>query len=346
MRLLPTRVLLGAAAVALAMAVGGCAPQSTPAPTVALTASPEPSAAMPTASPAPAHTIAFAGDCANVLGADGPAAVLGAGATPDDLDGWVDPSFGTLGGIDCRWAIDGTATADNPTYLQVQAYPLESVPTPLREEITSTQCAATYDSPVCRLGRAAGDVWLLASTAGFSEKSPTDAEQSLLERALELSQSRLPAFPVPHRAVATDAWWNLTTDCNGLGQRMHLDELLGEGYQTGWWEGDPDKQWDNRLTASQGVERMCQWFPDYSREDANGGKYGMPTLSTFPGAAWDASLFTTGEPIQVAGAQNARVLKHNIVATDGVNVVSLSRVDDIAAAQEVLARFFRAQQAG
>jgi len=349
MTLSPRRPLFVVAAAVLGvLTLAGCARDAESAPTEpsspAASAAATP-AATPTETPAPPeHTLAFGGDCANVLGADGLTELLGEGASPIEMAGWPDTAVGTLGGIDCRWMADSARGTDGPGSLTLQVYPMGSVPVELRDEVASTRCDPSYDALICRQGRAAADVWLIASILGGMDGSPAAEEEWFLDQVLDLAERRVGTFPAPQRLAAQDTWWKTNTDCEELGQRMGLEELMGQGYRTGWWEGNPEEQWEFRLAASQGVESLCQWFPDYGQAGAADQALGITTLRSFPGGAWDDALFVGGEPIEVDGAERAVRREHDIVASDGENVVSVSRISDIATAEDFLARFLRTQQ--
>lgn len=324
--------------------IAGCAPATpseTPAPT-ASTVDPTPT---PTPSATPEHTIAFGGDCANVLTVDEVHDLIGDGAYPSALTAGAQPGIGTLGGIDCRWDADenGATGPNGVGSIEIRAAALSTVDSLFVAEVADARCDPWTDSTVCRLGRVVGDVWLMASAV--SGDSETEPHAVLLDSALSSAAGRLAAYPAPVPLAATSGWWTLGS-CADLGVRLGLDAVLGEGYVTGWWEGNPDEQLDFRMTRAQGVEQLCQWFPDYTTETGRNADAGIISATLWPGGGWDADrLLAGGTAITVAGAQRAVAGADDpdsVYATDGVNAVRV-RTADSAASVDIVARILAAQ---
>lgn len=262
----------------------------------------------PTPTAEPEHTLAFRGDCANVLTIDEVRTLIGPNASPSAPDSRaVNTGIGTLGGIACQWESgEGSMSGPNGvSSLLILAAPLSSVSESLSAEIAGARCDPVYDTSICRLGRAVGDVWLMAGVDSIDDTAAPHAD--LLDRALTASAARVAAFPEPVRLASTSEWWAMD-ECTDLGARMGLEDILGEGYVTGWWEGDISEMLEHRLTESQGVERLCQWYPDSERDPSSGISGGVIAATVWPGGAWNADgVLAGGSPITVAGAQRAVV---------------------------------------
>lgn len=287
------------------------------------------------------HTIAFGGECDNVLSLEQAESLLGGASTLSAVTSGPSPGAGTLGGIDCRWDVEDQSSADTrPTSLEISVFADADVPSDLADEIADARCDPWYDATVCRLGRFVDGAWIMAATSWL----PTEPDGALLDAAITAVSAHFGDYAAPVPLAAEDDWWSLAS-CDDLGERMGLRELLGEGYVTGWWEGNPGEQIEFRLTASQGVELICQWFPDYSGAAAADATAGIITVTVWPGGGWDAErLLAGGSPLSVAGAQSAIVdaeYPYIVRATDGVNAVNVNAYGaDMA---DVTARLFAAQ---
>lgn len=286
-----------------------------------LTASPSPTASpTPSESAAPVHTIAFGDDCANLLTEEEAADLLGAGTQLSEYSDGSSPGLGTLGGIECVWQLPegGAPVANEPEFLVLLATPADTVPADIIDETTSARCDPSYDAMVCRLGRTVDGVWLMASTSWL----PTEPDEVLLGGALSSASARLGEYPSPVRLLAGSDWWALSS-CDELGTRTGLTEMLGEGYLTGWWEGNPTDTPEYRLTEHEGVEQSCSWLPDYTSEAGTSAQYGIVVAEIWPGGGWDAArLLRGGAAVQVDGADQASSTPESgIVAVVGANAL-------------------------
>lgn len=287
------------------------------------------------------HTIAFGGECDNVLSLDQVEVLLGGGSTLSAMTSRPSPGAGTLGGIECQWDLEDQSAAESePTSLTISVFADADVPSGLAEEVADARCDPWYDSTVCRLGRAVDGAWIMAATSWL----PTEPDSALLDSAITATSANLAKYSAPVRLAAEADWWALTT-CEDLGERMGLRDLLGEGYVTGWWEADPSEQIEFRVTASQGVEQVCEWFPDYTSGSASDATAGLISVTVWPGGGWDAdNMLAGGSPLSVPGAQRAVTdaeFPDVVRATDGVNALRV--IADGADVADVTARLFAAQ---
>lgn len=296
---------------------------------------------MPSPTHTPAHTVAFGGECANVLSLDQVASLLAGSSELSARTARPSPGVGALGGIRCRWDLEDQSSVDSaPTSLEISVFADADVANAIADEIADPRCDPWYDSTVCRLGRAVDGAWIMASTSSL----PTEPDSALLDAAITAVSANLGRYAAPVRMPAEENWWAITT-CEDLGERMGLRDLLGEGYVTGWWEANPGEQIEFRLTAAQGVEQICEWFPDYDGPGGANATAGTITLTLWPGGAWDSeTLLAGGSPLSVSGAQRSVAdleYPDRVRATDGVNAVEVYAVN--ADGADVTARFFAAQ---
>lgn len=316
------RSLVIAAAVAAALAFAGCA---STAPPGTATSTPSASTAQPspTPTPTPEHTIAFGGDCSAVLSDDDLAAIVGVETRPREYVGTADVGLRTLGGIECAWqaAEDIGYLADGIYSLIVVVLPTASVSADLRAEASTAACIRIYDGATCTLGADVGGVWVAAQVDQFGNEPPT----ALLQSTLDTASAHVPGAIAPVALPATGQWWSLGATCEELGERLGLADFLGEGYVTGWWEGDPTLAWTYRVVRDAGATASCHWNPNYGSAAGDAAVYGLTSLTLSPGAGWDQErVLSRGQRVELPGGQSAAVDEEVAVGADGVNVASVS----------------------
>lgn len=321
------------------VAIAGCAPATpseTPAPT-ASTVDPTPT---PTPSATPEHTIAFGGDCSLVLSHDDVTGLVGVGTKPVQYDAARDVGIATLGGIQCGWraAGDGDYFSDGMTALVVLALPTVAVSSELQREASTAACIRNYDSSECTLGADVDGVWVTAQVIQDGDEVPA----ALLQAMLDTVADRVPASIKPVGLARTADWWSTDDTCENLGERLGLADFLGEGYVTGWWEGDPSRQWSFRLLHEAGVSLVCRWHPDFDSSSSEGAVYGTTSLTASPGVGWNReAILGGGERVELASGQTAVVDGYQVVGVDDVNVAYVSTGRSGSAdPTELLARVF------
>lgn len=304
--------MVGAAATVLLLA--GCVGVSTPVPapptTAALTPTEEPA---PTPSPVLVPTRLLDGDCARLLPADAAPAELG-DVTPDSYPGWT--PVGTVGGIVCAYP-------DGP-WTRIEAVPRGIVPDAIVDRYRETVCEPNDDDVVCRLGREAGDAWVLVQLG----REPSALLEQTLDVAAAAIAAAAPAVPVDR----TNQWWPQTA-CPDLGARVDLAGYFGTSEFS---EGYPGHAGRDALAAALeaygATLGVCQW---YAFDDV-----GVRTLRfrAYPGGGWDADrqkdALTTRAPtpdavetVEVEPGVDATIATYGDVRigwmSDGVNLVDV-----------------------
>lgn len=307
----------------------------------------------PTPTPTPttaAWTIAFGGDCDRMVTPAQRESILGgANRSMDDVaaesPSEVAQEFpratpgaeGTAGGLRCDW-IEGSSGLEQLRWM------LFALPSALVDPATVTAfaeptCAWNYDAQTCRLGATVGDLWILAAAVPMlmDEEAPTETLTALIEAA----RANAASSPAPVPDPATAQRWPIVA-CAELGERMHLTEVLGEGYWSGRSEGS--RQPEDDLYEHAGVRQFCQFGPDESVS----GKIGLVTMTTAPGGAWiwSSADDAVGEVVSLAGAEQARRIvgpgairdRDTVRATDGTNLIDVWAVGEGVTAPDIVAR--------
>ena len=316
--------------------LAGCATATT-SPGAVPVASPPASTSTPTPSPSAevvlTPTVPFGGDCERVL-------------TAADLDGFFGEQWATeetkteewgigeyldvapietVGGLQCRWFVDDAA-GDSVTGVSVTIAPEESLPIAYTGEFREAECGAESDAKLCRMARIEGDLWVLAQVSDLMTQPAPD----LLPDLLDAVSAHL---PTPAQSVSDAGWWSLPS-CEDFGAAMALQELIGEGYNTGLWEGEESFQMAALREA--GVSVLCEWSTGDGRLAPDGG-YHVPSITIVNGGHWrwqEFADFDGAESVTVEGADDALVVPGNdgatvgqVLVTDGVNVVEVSGGD-------------------
>lgn len=268
------------------------------------------------------HTIAFDGDCASVLSAEELAAIIGAQTPPTERGQRSANGIGTLGGLECSWiAPNGGYLLDEIYAISVVVLPTASISDALRVEASNANCITTYDSASCTLGADFDGVWVSASSVQVDDEAPT----ALLQKVLDAASAHVPGAIRPVPMPVTANWWPTTLACEELGQRLGLADFLGADFITGWWEGDPTKQWLFRVGRDAGVDTSCMWYPNSESGGWDTAQYGLTSLRLYPGAGWDREgLLGEGERIELPSGGLATVDGTNAVGADDVNAASVS----------------------
>jgi hypothetical protein len=316
-------------------------PTATPTPTP--TGVPSPS---PTATPDPepvlsAPTIAFGGDCTQVISPSALSAAVGVELGPaTDLS---TPEVRMLGGIDCAWQ---SATFES---VKIYALPADVVPASIVSTYSDTVCESFgYDGEGCRRALSDGTTWMLVTVSGVfgqAEGVSNDVVTARLDAAATVLSSALAGAGHPMPAARTSSWWSPTT-CEELLSRVSVADILGT---SDFVEGYPSAFGTDvhiEIARDAGLGTVCRWYaPNSSRLDA-------VIVTLYPGSAWEWDRFASGEwqrdvpvPVDVAGATQAvqglggiRPESSYLRATDGVNVVEIMEAPDVVdAAERVLA---------
>lgn len=318
-------------------------PGDSPAPSASAQTSTAPSAAE--------WTIAFDGDCASMLTAAQLDSVLGPYATEDgawlmerypSLDPMSVPhppeAEGTAGGLSCSWMSAEYGSGAGGTFLTVLALPIDMVGPDTVAELTETQCE-DVEITVCRLGSSANGLWVMASMPNQSEEVADVT--ATLRVAVAAALANAPAYARAVPAPRTAAWWPIV-DCDTLGERMGLADLIGTDYSSGSGEGNRTR--DVTVLEDAGVQQFCQYAADASGQDE---AFSIISIDSQPGGAWRwESLANLGyEPTHVEGAAEAvrsstaaseNLPADRVVVSDRVNVMFVT-VEGGAATPEAVA---------
>jgi hypothetical protein len=334
------RLLVTAVLAASALLYTGCigtttaTPSPTPTPTVTPSPTPTPT---PTPEPVLSPTVAFDGDCAQLLSERDLDGFLGEGwKTRTDIEEeWdIDPThpervfdpLRTVGGVECWWY--PAEEEDGLQQIAVMVAPADSVPASFTEKFSEARCEGNYDGSACYLVRTEGDAWLMATVGNLIDEPPV----SLLEGMLDVAATGLKQ-PLDAEAVSRDGWWTIPT-CEDFGAAMRLEEMIGENYNTGFWEGSESPELI--MLREGGVAVRCEWSTSSDALAPDGGYY-VPSVHVANGAHWQWSELATlddAEELSVAGAQDAVVITDpdrdsffTLFATDGVNVIKTQGAD-------------------
>ncbi|CAN7149361.1 hypothetical protein LJR045_000061 [Microbacterium sp. LjRoot45] len=330
------RPLSLAAVVAAALLITGCASAaptaSSPSPTPSPTQSPT-----PTPEPVLTPTVAFDGDCSQLLSDSDLDGFLGDGwLTQEESDERWDidrrhPAFifnplGTIGGLECWWY--PAEAEDGLQQLSVTVAPAAEVPASFTNAFSEPRCEGNYDGSSCYLARTMGDAWLMATVGNLIEEPPVD----LLEGMLDAAGARL-SQPLDAVAVSHDGWWTLPT-CEDFGVEMGLGEQLGDGYVTGFWEGTESPE--QIMLREGGIALSCEWSTGDVSTTPD-GEFRTPSLDIANGAHWqwaDLAALDGAEEVAVEGAESAvlvpdpeRPSVQRLFATDGTNVIQANVAD-------------------
>ncbi len=322
------RRFAGAALAAALLLLTGCAaspaPAATPTPATTPTSTPT-----PTVEPVVVPTIPFDGDCTQVLTAEQLNELLGEGwmtrAERLVSDGIVDRpdvrSIGTLGGLKCEWfPASETGESVPVSRLSVTLMAPDAVPASWVRGYSALACEVVYDWSTCRVGATVAGTWVMAA-ADFVVESTGD----LAESGLDAVSENVAGSVVSRAADRQPDWWTLP-DCESLGEEMRLQELLGEGFISGYWEGEPSP--DQRMLSEAGVEQLCPWFTNTAQSPE--AEFHITDLLIAAGAAWnwdEIAATSAAEEVAITGAEDAVFISYppngegTLYATDGVNVL-------------------------
>ncbi len=328
-RVLPLVVLIAVAAVATGCASTSAAPAPTATPTPSQTPTPTETAPASVSTP----TLPLDGECADMLTSAQLDDLLGEGwATEEEKfaewgtvrSGAALDAFATIGGLECRWFADDDAPRGIQS-LTLSVAPVDSIPAAFTTDYSAARCDPSYDASLCRLVRVDGDAWLMARVGEFVSEPPVE----LLESALDAVSSGLPE-PLGAEAVTPDGWWPISS-CEDLGEKMRLEDLIGEEYNTGFWEGSEQPEMAALRLAGAAIE--CEWSTGDGRL-APDGEFYVPGLHVANGSHWqwsDIVALDGSEQISVAGAEGAVLFSKEagasadlLFATDGVNVIGVN----------------------
>lgn len=329
-------LLVAVAAVSLVACAPTARPGSSPTPASSPSAAAEPT---PSVEPVTTPTIPLGGECGDVLSAVQLDDMLGEGwKTRDERvlewvpDNPILPTAGgleTIGGLDCHWMIGGDFSPGSPWDLGVVIVPAVHAELPSVKDLTEMHCDPAYDTTICRLGRVMGDVWVLVSTGVPGDELDSAA---FLPQALDAVAATIGDGVEAAALPPAAGWWTLP-ECADIAEQVRLEDFLGEGYRSGYWEGSPQRE--QLMLADAGAQLTCPWFTGEAGGAPDGAFY-IVSLDLAPGAAWrwdeiagaqDAIVASvTGADAAVAfdlGEGNAAVF-----ATDGVNVLEVSGVPE------------------
>lgn len=319
----------------MTIVLAGCARTPTPPPTVA------PATTTPTASPETTPpgmpSIAFDGDCTRLLPSAEIESLVGQSAEPDEDARGALPGIASLGGLECGWG--GVAGLES---FRVAVLPLDRVAESLRAEVSEPTCAESMGI-TCMLGAAAGDLWVLVTTAAGAD---TPAAHELLAPTLAAVSARVGDNAAARTLVADTSWWALPS-CETMADRIDVVSLLGPEYTIGALDGRPEETWMARELEDAGVEATCRF-----RTDALPGDTKAFSVTLYPGGAWSSlELVPSEAAITVPGAIAAGVEDATMpggpqtfraAATDGVNVATVIVSGSSDTAGGILARVFAA----
>ncbi len=244
----------------------------------------------------------------------------------------------TVGGLQCAWAEDDGSPWGGRRWT-ILALPSVVADPGTVAALAEPVCDWDYDTRVCRMGVSVGDFWFLAAAApmGEAEQAPVETLTALVDAASGNAASERTTVP----AARTPERWPIVA-CAELGERMHLTEVLGEGYWSGRSEGS--RQPEDDLYEHAGVRQFCQFGPDESVS----GKIGLVTMTTAPGGAWiwSSEDDAVGEAVSVAGAEQARRIvgpgairdRDTVRATDGTNLIDVWAVGEGVTAPDIVER--------
>lgn len=275
-------------------------------------------------------TVPFSGDCTQVLTPAQLEALLGPGwRTKDEAYGagdWPDVwdvALQTGGGLECGWVASAQPAEREGSALDVVVLPASTVPATFATEYAAIQCGPDYDSTSCRVGKVAGDAWVMVRDAAPSPESPSE---TFLLRALEEVGTTVGSTFDGRRAPRHDAWMALP-DCESLGGQIRLHEIIGDHYVDGYWEGSllPEEV----LRREAGLSTTCPWYTGDGQTAPDGGFY-IVGATVVPGGAWawdDIAAFEAATEVPVDGAEAAVVFaeapNYRLFVSDGVNVISV-----------------------
>ncbi|MGL4255181.1 MAG: hypothetical protein ACRCSL_02535, partial [Microbacterium sp.] len=304
-------------------ATGGAAPSHTANPT-------------PTPTPLIQPAVPFDGDCAQVL----------TGAQLDDLlgIGWRTRAeayayaianrpdsralaLQTLGGLECDWVASGEDVSRQGSSLGVVVLPSDRVPASFAADYAALRCDPGYGVTECRVGGVAGDAWVMVRDTGVMTEQPP--AEFLLQALDEVSATVEGRFD--GRAADRQAEWLTLPRCEALAEETRLQEIVGEGYRNGYWEGS--QQPEETLLAQAGVSATCPWHTGSGQRAPDGGFYILgATMIAGAAWAWDHVAMSDGAtPVEVEGAADAVVFTDGgnveLVVSDGVNLLSLGGAD-------------------
>ncbi|GAA3037950.1 hypothetical protein [Microbacterium dextranolyticum] len=352
----PALRALSALGIVVVLGVTGCAATGSaadPAPSGQVTSSTPPSASATPSPTAAAWTVAFGGQCDAMLTPSQRDARVGPGALEQSV--WLSQQLAdvagaetttappgpeaTAGGLRCTW-FEKTDSSRTGRAWTVFALPRQVAAPTVTAALAEPACEWNYDTRVCRWGRTVGGLWVMVASSPMEEgeQAPVDVMSSLLDDVA----ANATAFPEPVPLAPTAPRWKIT-ECTALGARMALEQVIGEGYWSGYWEGS--RQPEDDLFEHAGVQQFCQFGPG---DDAvTGGTYGLISVTLQPGGAWMWPTVSAdaGDRTHLDGATDARLtvmtgssfVGDRLVATDGTNLIRV-RVGGREASLDVAGR--------
>ena len=330
-----TRSLTAVGSVgALLLLLTACAPEPVPAPSSPSAAAPTPTVTETVAAPVLTPTVPFDGDCARTIAATDLDEILGAGWMPREqqLRAWdparvIPPALdatGTVGGLDCRWFAGEGGLDASVDALGVVVLPAASAPPTFTADFSAARCDPSYDASFCRVVTVDDDLWVMVSAGSALEQPPT----GVLSRAAEAVRAAASEGFDGQAADPQPEWWSLF-ECDALAEEMTLAEVIGEDFDSGYWEGS--EQPEQTMLDEAGVERTCNWSTSAGNMAPDGGYYTV-ALTMAPGAGWNWDAIAGADDadvIEVDGAEAAVAFAFNppdaeaVYASDGVNVLKV-----------------------
>lgn len=255
------RRAVGTAALAAVLLLAGCAsaPAAAPATRSPTAGAPEPT---PTFTPVLVPTPAFGGDCTEVLTDAQLDELLGQGwltfasyireVVPEEPLNHVPdlPSVATLGGIECDWVAEDMSQAP-PAGIRVTILPAAEAPGDFGDRFSTPTCLTMYDYLRCGLAALSGDAWILA-TVPVLDELPGGVLENVIAEVSATIGTELGSVPVDFGQETT-----LLPDCEELGEAILMEELIGEGYKVGPYEGAPGPE--AILLEEAGAELTCTY---------------------------------------------------------------------------------------
>jgi|UPI00039CBDB8 hypothetical protein len=327
-----SRFLRASFIAVVAFSLAACAesapPAASPTPDASGPAVPTPTA---TAATVASPTLPGDGECSSVLTDAQLDEMLGEGwmtydeqLTTWDADRLLLPrvsSAGTVGGWACDWVADQAVGAGSPQSLGVLVLPAQAAPA-AADDFVEARCDPAYDAVNCRLAKSDGGVWIMARAGYQYEEPPVEFLESVIDSVVE----SLDDASAWRGLDETAEWWGAPS-CDALAEKMRLEEIIGEGFGAGYWEGS--EQPEQAILAGAGVEFTCPWFTGSTLPPD--GEHYIVSAVIMPGGAWKWSAIAAmkgAESISVPGATEALAFERgkdatHVYVTDGVNLLEI-----------------------